>query len=127
MTDRHQPTPATPTPPVASSTGLSEPKGELSPSTVSGNAAGLALPTTATPLAPGPIFSASDFERALEALDLVLQNFAWEKGDNKLTVSSLFQHFIGERNHAGFGQGPLRLAYRAQDFSALVADLSCRL
>jgi nucleoside phosphorylase len=44
---------------------------------------------TVVPTGTGPEFTESDFERALAALDLCLQDYVWQPGDNKLTVETL--------------------------------------
>lgn len=38
----------------------------------------------------GPIFAPVDWKRALDVLDLCLQNFVWRPGENTITVSSVF-------------------------------------
>lgn len=38
----------------------------------------------------GPLFSEADFERAISALDICLQDYAWKPGDNYLNAGSLF-------------------------------------
>jgi hypothetical protein len=39
---------------------------------------------------PGPILTEADFQRALTALDLTLQNVAWQPGENYLRTDLLF-------------------------------------
>jgi hypothetical protein len=39
---------------------------------------------------PGPQFSEADFRRALDALDICLQDYSWQPGENYLTMESVF-------------------------------------
>ena len=41
------------------------------------------------PFDPDSVFEETDFERAFDALDLCLQNYAWSAGENQLTLPSV--------------------------------------